>query len=294
MIVITTPRGDIGARVLDRIVAASTGERVRVVARDPSKLPHAVRDRVEVVDGSHAASAAVIQALDGATAAFWLPPGSPTEPSAQAGNVEFSRAFADALPSAGVTHVVGVSALGRGWTAPAGLVTASLAMDDLIGGTGVHDRALCCASLMDNVVRKVAPIREQGAFFAPTPVDLALPHVAETDVATVAARLLLARSWEGVEDVPLHGPEDLTQDEMAAIMSDVLGKAIRFAAMSMDQFEGMLAGMGTSQGMARDYALMMRAKNEGMDTMYRPTDRANTPTTFRKWCETELRPTVSA
>lgn len=308
MIVITTPAGDIGARVLRRVLDAkrstdterggSAEHGVRVIARHPSKLPDDVRDRVEIVEGSHAERVTIDRALDGATAVFWLPPGSPTAPSAQEGYVAFSRAFTEALPSSSVRHVVGISALGRGWPEPAGLVSASLAVDDLIGATGVHYRALCCASLMDNIARQVEPIREQGMFFAPTPGDLPLPHVAKRDVAEVAARLLLDRDWSSVEEVPLLGPEDVTHNEMAAIMSDVLGRPIAFGEMPMDQFEGMLTAMGTSEGMVRDYALMMRAKNEGMDTMGRPdlderSERhALTPTTFRQWCEGELKPAV--
>ena len=39
MIVITTPTGDIGRQVLDRVL--DSGQAVRVIARDPSRLPAA-------------------------------------------------------------------------------------------------------------------------------------------------------------------------------------------------------------------------------------------------------------
>jgi hypothetical protein len=58
--------------------------------------------------------------------------------------------------------VVGISALGRGVVANAGYVTASLAMDDLIAGTGVAYRALTMPSFMDNTLRQVEPIRDQA------------------------------------------------------------------------------------------------------------------------------------
>ena len=58
----------------------------------------------------------------------------------------------------------------------------------------------------------------------------------------------------------------------------------------MDDFAAMMRGMGTSDGMAQGYVDMLTAKNEGMDTMRPPADRSDTPTTFRAWCETELRP----
>lgn len=288
MILITTPTGDIGSRVLSQVLDA--GHAVRIVARDPSRLSEAVRARTQVVAGSHADPAVIGPALDGVEAAFWLPPGTPTAPDAAAAYVGFSRAFADALPGSGVTHVVGVSALGRGWPEPAGLVTASLAMDDMIGAAGVSYRALACASLMENVLRQAVLIRDAGVFSAPTPGDLPLPHVAKADVAAVAAGLLLDRGWDGVAERPLCGPQDVTHDEMAEIMTEVLGRPVRFEAMPMARFEAMLAQFGTSEGMVRDYAAMMRAKNAGMDTMADPASRSDTPTSFRQWCERELRP----
>ena len=44
----------------------------------------------------------------------------------------------------------------------AGLVTASLAMDDLIAGTGVSYRALAMPSFMDNLLGQAGRIREAG------------------------------------------------------------------------------------------------------------------------------------
>ena len=51
MIVVTTPTGNIGHHLIQRLVGAD--EQVRVVVRDASKLPEQVRDRVEIIEGSH-------------------------------------------------------------------------------------------------------------------------------------------------------------------------------------------------------------------------------------------------
>ena len=72
MIVITTPTGDIGARVLDHVLDA--GRDVRLIARSPSRLPGGLSRRVEVIEGSHAAPEVVGRALSGAERVFWLPP----------------------------------------------------------------------------------------------------------------------------------------------------------------------------------------------------------------------------
>lgn len=292
MIVVTTPTGDIGGRVLQHL--ARTPEEVRVIARAPSKLPASLHRRLDIVAGSHADADVIGRALEGATRVFWLAPGSPVAPSAHAAYVGFSDAFCAALPGSGVTHVVGISALGRGWGKPAGLVTASLAMDDAIAATGVHYRALACASLMDNLLRQVEAIRESGLFYAPTPGDLLLPHVAKDDVARIASDLLLETDWQGVAEVPLHGPEDLSFDAMAETMSSVLGRPIGFREMPMDAFAAMMRQSGASDGMTRAYVEMFSAKNDGLDAMTTPAGRASmTPTTFRRWCEAELRPVVA-
>ncbi|MGI5226372.1 NAD(P)H-binding protein [Actinoallomurus sp. CA-142502] len=67
MIVITTPTGNIGHRVLDRVLAGD--QPVRVIVRDPAKLPADVRDRVEVIQGSHGDRRVVTRAFDGAETA---------------------------------------------------------------------------------------------------------------------------------------------------------------------------------------------------------------------------------
>ncbi|MCU0902506.1 MAG: NmrA family transcriptional regulator [Tabrizicola sp.] len=233
------------------------------------------------------------RALPGVTRVFWLPPGDPTLPSAEVAYAGVSRAFCEGLRRSEVTHVVGISALGRGWPKPAGHVTATLAVDDMIAATGVHYRALACASLMDNIARQAAPIRDLGRFFQPTPADLRLPYVAKADVARIAADLLTDANWSGVRELPLLGPEDLSFNEMAAILSGVLGREIIASELPMDHFRQMMRDFGTSEGMAEAYVEMLTAKNEGMDHLVTPASRQDTPTTFRMWCETELRPLIS-
>ncbi len=289
MILVTTPTGDIGRRVLSHLRAADRA--VRVIARDASKLPP--DPQIDVVEGSMADAATIARALPGVTRVFWLPPGDPTLPSAEAAYVGVSQAFCDGLRGSQVTHVVGVSALGRGWSRPAGHITATLAVDDMIAATGVHYRALACASLMDNIARQAAPIRDLGRFFQPTPADLKLPHVAKADVARVAAGLLMDMRWTGVEALPLLGPEDLSFNEMATILSEVLGREIVASELPMEHFRQMMRDFGTSDGMAQAYVEMLTAKNEGMDHLVTPPSRQDTPTTFRTWCETELRPLIS-
>ncbi len=292
MIVVTTPTGDIGRQVLANIL--DSGEPVRVIARDPSRIPSGTRQRVEIVQGSHGDAEVVNKAFAGAEAVFWLAPPNPRAESVEAVYIDFTRPACEALRSQGVQRVVGVSALGRGTAVArnAGLVTASLAMDDLIASTGVSFRALTMPSFMDNVLRQVEPIKSQGLFFSPISGDLKLPSCATRDIAAVAAKLLLDPSWSGQDSVPVLGPEDLSWNDMARILSEVLGKRVRFQQIPPAAFKARLIEHGMSEAMAQGMVDMMAAKNEGLDNAEPRTPQSTTPTSFRQWCEEVLKPAV--
>jgi uncharacterized protein YbjT (DUF2867 family) len=298
MIVITTPTGDIGRQVLSLLLdsAPASGEKLRVIARDPARLPGAVRDRVDVVPGSHADAGVVDRAFAGADAVFWVVPPDARAPSLDAAYSGFTRAAARALAARGVGHVVGVSALGRGTPVAgrAGLVTASLAMDDLIASTGVAYRALANPSFMDNLLREVPSIRDEGVFTDTSAPGRKAPAVATRDIAAAAAGLLLDRSWTGAGSVPLLGPEDLSPEDLARIMSEVLGRPVRYQQQSLEQLGTALAGYGMGDAFVQGMVDMVRAKDEGLDDGVPRTPQTASPTTFRQWCAEVLRPAVLA
>jgi uncharacterized protein YbjT (DUF2867 family) len=292
MIVITTPSGQIGHQVLANLL--DSGEALRAIDRDPSELPAEIRERVEIVEGSHGNAAVVATAFAGADAVFWLTPPDPQAPSVEAAYVGFTRPAAAVFKRQGVERVVGVSALGRGtpWADRAGFVVGSLAMDDLIASSGVAYRALCNPSFMDNIARQVAAIANQGLFFSPIDGERKLPTVATRDIAAAAARLLLDASWSGVDEVPLLGPEDLSFNDMAEIMSEVLGKEVRFQQTTFEAYKNQFVGFGMSAAMAQGQTDMAWAKNEGIDNAVQRTPENSTPTSFRQWCEEVIKPAV--
>ncbi|MFJ2704834.1 NAD(P)H-binding protein [Streptomyces sp. NPDC087428] len=292
MIVVTTPTGTLGSQVLAALLTA--GEPVRVIVRDPSRLPAPVRARVEVVAGSHGDPSAVDRAFTGADTVFWVVPPAPGAVSLDAAFVDFTRPACDALVRHGVRRVVGVSALGRGFVGEAGLATASLAMDDLIAGTGIAYRALAMPAFMENLLAFVPVIRSQGMFFSLVDGDRRLPTVASRDIAAVAARFLLDRSWTGQDSVPVPGPQDLSFDEIARIVSDVLGRPVRYRRLPPDEFRAAMSAAGMSDAMVQGMVDMLLAKNRGLDTVGPRTARSATPTDFRSWCEEVLAPAVSA
>src|SRR5260370_21179175 len=108
MIVVTPPTGLIGHQVLNNLL--DSDEPIRVIARDPSRLPAHTRERVEIVQGSHGDLEVVSRAFAGADSVFWLVPPDPHAESVEAAYVGFSRSACEAFKRQGVKPVVRVSA----------------------------------------------------------------------------------------------------------------------------------------------------------------------------------------
>src|SRR4051794_3052295 len=225
MIVITAPTGQIGSKIVP--ILLQQPEPVRLIARDPAKLPAEIQRRADIVAGSHRDRDVVDQALDGADTLFWLMPSAPTASSPYEAYVTASIPGADAVVRHAVPRVVIVSALGRGSQVYAGHISASHAMEDLFRSTGAHVRALALPTFMDNILRQVATIRN-GVVSGTLPAGFTMPWIATKDIAALAAEYLLDRTWTGQDAVEVLGGEDLSYQDVAATLTDVLGTPVRY------------------------------------------------------------------
>ncbi|WP_144156143.1 NAD(P)H-binding protein [Paraburkholderia sp. BCC1885] len=290
MIVVTTPTGNIGRHVVRLLLDAN--QPLRLVVRDSNKVPPALRDRVEIVEGSHGDAAVVDRAFRGADAVFWLCPPTPSATPAAA-TVDFARPGADAIRRHRVSHIVAVTTLGRDtpWQDRAGNATGSIRMVDLMRETGAVVCGLALPAFMDNALRQVDAIR-QGKMVGPIDPEKKLPHTAARDIAAAAAGLLIDRSWAGERDVPVLGPEELSYRDLAAIVSEVLGRKVCYAHQSYEAYKEAAIARGLTDAFAQGFVDMLRAKEEGMDNVASRDTAIIGPTSFRQWVEHELKPAI--
>jgi uncharacterized protein YbjT (DUF2867 family) len=286
VIVITTPTGQIGQQVLYNAIKSEAA--IRVIARDPSRLSKLVRNRVEVVQGSHDDLNVVTEAFAGADSVFWLVPPNPSVENSMDYYLDFTRPACQAIKSLGVKRVIGVSSMGREFGKNAGLLSPAFAMDNLIERSGVSYRSLRMPFFLENILHQLGAIKNQGMFFMANTGDRKLVTCATRDIATVAAKLLLDESWSGQDSVPVFSPDPLTPNDMARVMSEVLERPIRFQQISLADNKANLIQFGT-EAWAQDYMDMVNAQNEGI---YDNDVRSGQPaaTSFRQWCEEVLMP----
>jgi uncharacterized protein YbjT (DUF2867 family) len=176
MIVVTTPRGHIGSQLVSHLLAVGATP-VRVIARKPEKLSPAIQSRVEIMQGSTDDINVLSQAFKNADALFWLVPPPFQQTDLNAYLRQFTEPGCEAITTRGGKRVVGVSTLGRG-SAKTSFSLSAFAMDEMIERTGVYCRALLCQGFMENTLRQVQAIKDQGLFFFPDRPDVKIPFVA--------------------------------------------------------------------------------------------------------------------
>lgn len=289
MIVITTPTGKIGKQILDQIL--DSGKPIRVIARDPSRLDPQICDRVEVVQGSHDDIDVVTEAFAGADCVFWLVPPNLKAESTKGYYLDFTRSACEAIVNQGVKRVVAVSCLGREVAKDIGLVSAAYAMDELIESTAVSYRALRMPAFMDDLLTfHLESILSQGAFFGSQSGDRKTPACATCDIASVAATLLLDDSWSGQGSAPVLGPEDLSFNNMAQIVSEVLERPVRYQQVSSEAHKATLMQYGMGEAYAQGVVDNQSEADRGIYNTEPRTPQSTTPTSFRQWCEQVLKP----
>ena len=293
MIVVTTPNGRIGSRVLRHLLDGD--EPVRVVSHSPDRLPQAVRERCEIVSGSLDDASTLRQAFEGADAAFWcIPQSRPGNlwSDAHAYHHRFASAAAQALMGTDV-RVVAASA-GRHGYEDGAIVSAFTAVENTINAAGTPVRHLRSAYFMENLLEALPTIMSPGAVFYNGPGDLPLPMVAIADVAARAADLLLDRAWKGQGHVALHGPADVSFNEMASNLSDILGKPVQYIQVPDAVLIDNLTRVGLPEGFARAYARLLTAEALRAYSIEPRTAETTTPTTLAEWATTTLLPAYQA
>ncbi len=280
MIVLTTPTGNIGSKVFAGL--ASTGQLLRLIVRDPSKLPADLPDTVEIIQGRTDDPDTLDRALTGARALFWCQPDMPTAEDYLKAYDTWSRIALDAIKATGVSQVVVISGAGAAPEVPAGAVSGLHQIEKNLSQSRSSIRYLRCGTFFSNLLWEWEEIQENGIFSYPMPGDVRIPHVATEDIANVATGLLLDPAWTGREAVSLLGPADLSYHEIAAELTRQLGKFIRYQQLSAAAYRDRSIQSGLSpsgaQGLVDVYDYVANHYQEEPNV-----DRCLTPTTFTEW-----------
>jgi len=288
MIALTTPTGQIGSKVLKKLIAGNA--QVRVLIRDPEKLSEKTRNQVEIVQGSLDDAKSVAKVFNGADTVFFNIPPSMQYQDVKEYYTRFGRIACNAIKSQGVKRVVFISGTGLGFEKKAGPVAASYLVEKMIEETVDSSRILHCGAFMENIFHSLESLKNYGAFGNAVPADVSFPFVATRDIAEVVSRLLLDNTWIGHESVGVLGPKDLSYREISKQMSEVLDRPILYQEFSAEQLKTNMMKFGATKAAAEALVEASLAIKNKMFSKVTRTPESTTSTSFATWLEEEFKP----
>ena len=230
MILITGASGNVGKEVLKQAVAS--GAKVRAAFQAANKAATAPSG-VEIATVDYNQPETLRAALKGIDKVFLV--GPPAQ-----NLVALERKAVDTIKQAGGAHIVKLSAMGgRAAIYP----RQHAESEDYIKSTGVPYTFLRPNGFMQNLVNYNAQtINTQNAFYG-CQGEGKVSHIDLRDVAEVAVKALTEDRHQG-KIYTLTGPRALTNAELAQILSDDLGREIRYVDLPAEQFKQALVGAG--------------------------------------------------
>jgi NAD(P)H dehydrogenase (quinone) len=267
-VVVTGATGRLGGRVARRL--AERGVAQRLLVRSPERAPRL--PGATAVRGGYGDRDAVLRGLDGAKTVLMV------SASESADRLSEHRAFLDAVAEAGVEHVVYVSFFGA---APDAAFT--LARDHFHTEEHIRASGLAHTFLRDNFYAELVPdlVGEDGVIRGPAGTGR-VAFVAQDDIADAAAAILAGPADHAGVTYDLTGPESLTLDEAAAVLSRELGRTVTYQPETVEEAYASRAPYGAPQwqldAWVSTYTAIAAGQLDGVsDAVLRLTGHASTP-----------------
>ncbi|OUS18945.1 NAD(P)-dependent oxidoreductase [Rhodobacterales bacterium 59_46_T64] len=238
MITVFGATGTTGAPLVETLLAK--GADVRAVTSDPAKIDELKAKGCEAVTASFTDPAALEQACAGAEKIYLVTPAHLDMRQWKANAIAAAKA-------AGVKHVV--LATGLGASPKAGLTFGKWHSEsqELLKESGLDWTFVQPTYFIQNLMWQAGSIAKNGVYYD----DLGGPvsWIDARDIADVAAEALTGADHAG-KGYGVTGPEALTGDEIAAVLSQVTGKPITSVTLSADEAKAAMVAGGMQDEVA--------------------------------------------
>lgn len=287
-IAVTTPMGHVGQHLTSMLIRA--GVRPLLLARSPGKIPHTVLDHADVVEADSTDPEQVTAATRGVDAIYWVDP-SAFSPDPLADYALATQALVNAVATNGIGRVVFQSSVGaekrRGVGEIDGLAATEIGLDAL----ELDVTHLRCGYFFTNLLLDVEAVR-QRRLQTVLPPYLPMSWVAPRDIAEVAALTLLNLQWHGHRVQAVHGPQDLSWQQVAEILTDQVGHPVVVEQISDTEMREQYLAAGMPPAMADAVLGMSTGLRDNFHPEQPRTLATTTPTTLASWIHDELLPAL--
>ena len=284
-IAVSAATGQVGSRAVRLLIQA--GVRPTVLVRDPGKLPADLRDLVDVAQGDLRDAAYVTRATAGADALLWIVPESFTAEDPVAEMAGIAANGAAAVAAHGIARTVLVSSVGAERRHGAGMIDGLARAEESFGAGRGALTILRCGYYFTNLLGSLDEMRA-GTLTTTRPAGAPMPWVDPRDVGEVAAARLLTAGWASSSVQAVHGPADLSWQQVAEIAGTALGRPVAVQVISDDDLRGALRGAGLTPGVVEGIVGMTAGLRDGFVPEQPRTAVSTTPTTLASWAAEHL------
>lgn len=232
-VAVTGATGLLGGRIA-RLLSEEAGLPLRLPVRDATRAPALAQS--QAVDCDYADTASVRTALEGIETVLMVSFRESEHRLAQ------HRAFIDGAVAAGVRHLVYISFLGAAPDATFVHARDHFHTEEYLRGSG-----LAWTFLRDSLYADFVPeLVTDGAIRGPGG-NGRVSWVAQDDIAAAAAAVVRDPAPHAGCTYDLTGPEALTLDETAALLSRASGSEIAYVGETLDQARESRSGFGAPE-----------------------------------------------
>jgi len=255
--------GQTGAATTAALVERAT---VRVAVRSEDKGAAWKKQGAEVAVVEDVADVdALTRAFEGVTGAYVLNPPDYKSNDMFARAEKVASTIIEAARRARLPKIVALSSIGAHLPRGTGNILTAHILEETLKSLQAEAAVgfVRAARFMENWKALLPAAQQQGilpSFYAP--LERAMPMVSTIDIGQACADVLL-QEWQGTQVWELHGPQDVSSNQVAASFSKALKHDVQAVVIPESEWPSTLAQMGNSPAAAESYSEMLRAFNDG-------------------------------
>ncbi|GAA5117173.1 NmrA family NAD(P)-binding protein [Pseudonocardia adelaidensis] len=256
MIVITGGTGELGSRIVARLLERVPADRVGVSVRDPGRAGDLAARGVRVRRGDFTDPESLTEAFEGATQVLVIS----TNQSGEAALAQHVTAV-DAAREAGAKRILYTSHQGAAEDSLFAPMPDHAATERHLAAAGVPYTALRNGFYASTVRLLLGRALETGELVAPA--DGPVSWTAHADLAEAAAIVLADEGRFDGPTPPLTAPDALDLRDVAGILTELTGRTVRRVVADDDEWRATLVGHGVPEDRASMLLGMFRAARRG-------------------------------
>lgn len=292
-VALATPTGHVGSAVADFLLEHHGDVTVKLLGRRANTLTRFVQRGAETAIGSLDDVDFLVRATRDVDSLLWVTPPGYGSDDLRAFQNRLGQTAATAIRTNWIPRVVNLSSIGAQWGSGVGPIGGLHDVEGLLDEAATNIVHLRPGFFFENLLWQQDSIRKWGRISLPISGSRRYPMIATRDIGRVAAQRLISSSWTGHSISELHGPTDLTFDEVAQILTDLLGRKVVFVRCSREEAFQVIMASGVSENATNLMLEMYEAVETGrLQPIQARTAETTTSTTLREFVREIMVPLI--